>query len=88
MATAHMDLCGLAFLDSIKFPLKNIGPVSYTHLDVYKRQASQRPLIGIRFNFPGENQSMAQRRSSVSYTHLDVYKRQGERSLISTISPP
>ena len=43
------------------------GSVSYTHLDVYKRQ-------GFTSVIPHVEQ---QERESVSYTHLDVYKRQG-----------
>ena len=50
-------------------------PVSYTHLDVYKRQQLDRAYrystycsdIGITFK---------SRVRPVSYTHLDVYKRQ------------
>ena len=59
-------------------------PVSYTHLDVYKRQAialkkgcknaaEAAEAIGIglqAFCIPGS--------VAVSYTHLDVYKRQPE----------
>ena len=48
----------------------DIEPVSYTHLDVYKRQArwhlAEQQLVG----------SQTQNRKAVSYTHLDVYKRQ------------
>ena len=51
-----------------------LRPVSYTHLDVYKRQAHQRA---------GEQQRLAcfccqypHGLAPVSYTHLDVYKRQ------------
>ena len=49
-----------------------LDPVSYTHLDVYKRQVlAQR---GRRF---GERQSLDETALvAVSYTHLDVYKRQ------------
>ena len=42
------------------------NPVSYTHLDVYKRQYFDL--------FPQTFQRGI--RTSVSYTHLDVYKRQ------------
>ena len=48
-------------------------PVSYTHLDVYKRQDMKKPEHAlkafIRF-------ALAQGAITVSYTHLDVYKRQ------------
>ena len=46
------------------FSLNHSTAVSYTHLDVYKRQA----LYGLK---------ESPRAWSVSYTHLDVYKRQG-----------
>ena len=49
------------------------GPVSYTHLDVYKRQA---------YTTYGTSRANAYKiledsLNPVSYTHLDVYKRQG-----------
>ncbi|OUI17999.1 hypothetical protein AZZ73_001577 [Klebsiella pneumoniae] len=41
--------------------------VSYTHLDVYKRQASGfEVFLAVYISLP------------VSYTHLDVYKRQAQ----------
>ena len=44
------------------------GPVSYTHLDVYKRQ---------HLGLSGKHIRRAKRAAQpVSYTHLDVYKRQ------------
>ena len=52
-------------------------PVSYTHLDVYKRQAIQ--IAKIRAVVLYIMQSFTQGVDyikSVSYTHLDVYKRQ------------
>ena len=66
------------------------GPVSYTHLDVYKRQ----PLVhvfaygmsGGRFISTVNNVSQTSSSpilfglSPVSYTHLDVYKRQCQGS--------
>ena len=59
------------------------GPVSYTHLDVYKRQAQgmadqqfQQYLDNL-FRSSGQGQSAATTQA-VSYTHLDVYKRQLE----------
>ena len=47
-----------------------IGTVSYTHLDVYKRQALGQALFFyfiVKFYYTS---------TPVSYTHLDVYKRQ------------
>ena len=41
------------------------GAVSYTHLDVYKRQMTELPFS-----------KLVTRAKPVSYTHLDVYKRQ------------
>ena len=52
--------------------------VSYTHLDVYKRQAEHHALIagadGIDLGVAIAVLAHFQR--AVSYTHLDVYKRQ------------
>ena len=56
---------------------REMKPVSYTHLDVYKRQ---HPLIPL--THPPASGSRLQRPQipcpslPVSYTHLDVYKRQ------------
>ena len=60
------------------FMFDRIGPVSYTHLDVYKRQNI---LYYARMALcrPGAFLSLWSRNigsASVSYTHLDVYKRQ------------
>ena len=51
------------------------GPVSYTHLDVYKRQ--DMPCI-VRNLTDDEaiTQMVEDNLNPVSYTHLDVYKRQ------------
>ena len=63
--------------------------VSYTHLDVYKRQVLDPPVVvavgvsraGIGIGFAddafGDDSSGV---APVSYTHLDVYKRQLLRS--------
>ena len=58
-------------------------PVSYTHLDVYKRQDLPRPRLDRRAGKmcrrkPSTAGGRSLRRSdgTVSYTHLDVYKRQ------------
>ena len=60
--------------------------VSYTHLDVYKRQPQRRSVLTQNQSLPHHpGSSPAPRRQSdgaapwpgpVSYTHLDVYKRQ------------
>ena len=55
-----------------------VDPVSYTHLDVYKRQeevivchVDELQILGIH-NYENVMAAVA----TVSYTHLDVYKRQ------------
>ena len=56
-----------------------LPPVSYTHLDVYKRQAE---MTGIIIFLIGVSSIMSWVMAftnipePVSYTHLDVYKRQ------------
>ena len=69
-----------------------VGAVSYTHLDVYKRQnapgaVNARPYqLGTQFlglqhilgRFSGIHHMQAGH-EPVSYTHLDVYKRQRRR---------
>ena len=52
-------------------------PVSYTHLDVYKRQC--RLHVHTSASIPARRAAAAT--WSVSYTHLDVYKRQGVNRL-------
>ena len=49
--------------------------VSYTHLDVYKRQTQQRYLAP-------RQASTQHQLVAVSYTHLDVYKRQPSHRLL------
>ena len=76
------------------FP-RRIWPVSYTHLDVYKRQpvfwftklwhkeimTDMKKILILPFLlFFLIQGSMAQTPKSVSYTHLDVYKRQAYNS--------
>ena len=48
--------------------------VSYTHLDVYKRQVCKGISVGVDIE---KIQKISDRivNKSVSYTHLDVYKR-------------
>ena len=67
----------------------NVDPVSYTHLDVYKRQvpygeyrkaiATILPGHGgiqkVRYE-PESEAELTRTLMAVSYTHLDVYKRQ------------
>ena len=53
-------------------------PVSYTHLDVYKRQKLDKAAMLICSKALGHNRIsvVADNYIPVSYTHLDVYKRQ------------
>ena len=53
-------------------------PVSYTHLDVYKRKLLSLPKCIDSFSICFKASCSCHRSVSVSYTHLDVYKRQGE----------
>ena len=57
--------------------------VSYTHLDVYKRQINNRSKLEEDFGTPEEkidaekgDWEACMTFNAVSYTHLDVYKRQ------------
>ena len=71
-----------------------IAPVSYTHLDVYKRQGQNNPedvisAGGIVIDKAAhlatvDGKPMELSFKAVSYTHLDVYKRQG---LIRSVLP-
>ena len=64
--------------------------VSYTHLDVYKRQDSDFALRLYKFNdwfdryLPKHRYIVEEIESPVSYTHLDVYKRQFFRKAITS----
>ena len=54
-------------------------PVSYTHLDVYKRQTPGRVMDHIRretLKLSNVQWLVIDEADPVSYTHLDVYKRQ------------
>ena len=53
-----------------------MAAVSYTHLDVYKRQGL--PFLKMAAEMTGGGLSITSQpgRGTVSYTHLDVYKRQ------------
>ena len=71
----------------ISFLLNNtmlgVGPGSYTHLDVYKRQILLSRQVGVPYIVVFMNKcDMVDDEEllelvAVSYTHLDVYKRQG-----------
>ena len=50
--------------------------VSYTHLDVYKRQVASHERYLYRGYLQIAALDMLDNRNAVSYTHLDVYKRQ------------
>ena len=70
-----------------------LSPVSYTHLDVYKRQVSilveteHKELAHTNHNI-GIDLGIkdlcitSDGKASVSYTHLDVYKRQFQSRLV------
>ena len=64
---AQLHLWGPEFAGLVQIDLTviTLTAVSYTHLDVYKRQLSGRA-----------DQHQRQLLAAVSYTHLDVYKRQ------------
>ena len=58
--------------------LDNVIAVSYTHLDVYKRQSVSTPYATLPSGrvMDWTPQMLPSVPRSVSYTHLDVYKRQ------------
>ena len=61
------------FLKSLHLFLFRVAAVSYTHLDVYKRQ-----IVHIAPTFGADDDRVAKQQNiaPVSYTHIDVYKRQ------------
>ena len=66
--------------------LSPVGAVSYTHLDVYKRQelalvALNTLTLHVHFALGGHDGFDVVGLWPVSYTHLDVYKRQVYQSL-------
>ena len=75
------DTQALAALANRAMSLQCLIPVSYTHLDVYKRQAMSVSCVTRTIVMPSSlsslNSAMTSSLVSVSYTHLDVYKRQG-----------
>ena len=66
-------------------------PVSYTHLDVYKRQAQHLRQLVQQFFLPGIAAALPgktlHRIGAVSYTHLDVYKRQPPKMRRGAVQP-
>ena len=60
-----------------------LSAVSYTHLDVYKRQLW--PGVKSPIARRGTTRNLPPSRRAVSYTHLDVYKRQ-QHTLLSPLS--
>ena len=82
------QLAEIAHAHDIPLVVDNTTSVSYTHLDVYKRQGWDwlEKFIHIPV-FHEEVERVTDRKSlvdikmtagAVSYTHLDVYKRQGD----------
>ena len=58
--------------------MRGRSPVSYTHLDVYKRQLFIIPVVLVLLLLAMRRRSVTLQ--PVSYTHLDVYKRQVQDS--------
>ena len=74
--------------------VRGIRAVSYTHLDVYKRQGEQRGKRGVDGTAHGLPDALlsddlkrllARGAQAVSYTHLDVYKRQTSSKVFGRI---
>ena len=65
-----------AILCSAPLHASALPPVSYTHLDVYKRQPAHRKGYIPAGSFHSLKSSPVAAGIPVSYTHLDVYKRQ------------
>ena len=74
--------------------LDAVVPVSYTHLDVYKRQELELTCEQLEVQPPAAEELLGLFKKyefkrwtadAVSYTHLDVYKRQAD-STASTLS--
>ena len=70
----------------------SVVAVSYTHLDVYKRQDVDRAVKAARKAFETWSQTTTAQRAdildriaAVSYTHLDVYKRQPFRHIANLL---
>ena len=72
--------------------MRGVLPVSYTHLDVYKRQTYTDGLKAVDMvlvqKLNDNNKYVIIARvveASVSYTHLDVYKRQHDEYLAGLV---
>ena len=77
-----------------------LTPVSYTHLDVYKRQLQSPPRHGQQLQLARGVHGLVRRQphqfkrlaqvcfGPVSYTHLDVYKRQVQRRATGAVVEP
>ena len=77
--TTHLLIIILISVPVLKM-LRWLLPVSYTHLDVYKRQIEVWYTNDIPFRgTPQANVGVPDGLVPVSYTHLDVYKRQTVR---------
>ena len=68
-------------------------PVSYTHLDVYKRQERLSPeekkyIWGVQANLWAEWIPTMKRIESVSYTHLACHNKLGKRTTASCGNTP
>ena len=59
----------------------SVSSVSYTHLDVYKRQVLNTPYIPVTYVLISQiiDRQCHFFKYTVSYTHLDVYKRQAHK---------
>ena len=63
------QLCGI--------DIGSVDAVSYTHLDVYKRQGIKRAASELYIGCGPFDSLRVFGLTAVSYTHLEVYKRQG-----------
>ena len=71
------NFCHLFIMTFLFFRLCGTESVSYTHLDVYKRQHNGHRQIAENDPLPVYHGRQAwDEHKAVSYTHLDVYKRQ------------
>ena len=76
MPAASLPLQGQAGLATGRRERFSCRAVSYTHLDVYKRQALEKARAGNQKFLASFSPAQESGLKAVSYTHLDVYKRQ------------